>query len=402
MTDRLDGADARPIDRWITEHRSELVSMRRYLHAHPEVSGEEYETTQYLRERLTHLGLEPRVLADGTGLVCDLVVGDGGSAGIVALRADIDALPMDDEKDVPYRSVNPGVAHACGHDVHTTIVMGAGWALGAVLGDLGMDGRVRLIFQSAEERLPGGAQEIIAQGGLDDVSRIFGLHCDPTIEVGQVGLKSGAITSAADRLRITLRGPGGHTARPAETVDLVRAAAHVAIELPDQVRSALDTSDITLVFGHLHAGDIPNVIPTHAVLEGTLRTTDQAIWERAHAVVPRAVADVVGPTGAEHDLEYTRGVPAIVNNDSATSVVRRAATGLLGAEAVVPASQSFGADDFAWYLQQVPGTYFRLGTTTPGHHAAHDLHAGEFDVDEDCIAVGVSLLVATTLEALRG
>jgi amidohydrolase len=390
----------RSFDHWLGAHGRELIDLRQWLHANPETSGEELATTQHLAEQLEKLGLSPRVLADGTGLVCD-VVGRDADGPTVALRADIDALPLQDEKDVPYRSRRDGVVHACGHDVHATIVLGAGWALSEALHERDIEGRVRLIFQSAEERMPGGAQEVIDQGGLDGVRCILGLHCDPTVEVGRIGLRSGAITSAADRFRVELTGPGGHTARPGETVDLVAAAARLATELPALVARELDSESVTLVFGRLSAGEVANAIPTHAVLEGTVRTPEPQVWQRTVEVVPPAIRAIVEPTGAGVTIDYTRGVPAIINDEAVTTMISAVAVKTLGPRAVVEASQSFGADDFAWYLQQVPGTYLRLGTTTPGTTPAHDLHAGAFDVDESCIAVGVRLLTAAALEALR-
>jgi amidohydrolase len=250
---------------WVTAfldaHRAELVAFRRHLHAHPELSYQERATTDLIAQRLQVAGLEPTLLPNECGLVCDIGVGNGP---VVALRADIDALAMDDEKDVPYRSQQPGVAHACGHDVHTTIVLGAGLALADRLQFPGA-GRVRLIFEPAEESLPGGAVEVIDAGGLRDVVAIYGLHCDPKVEVGRVAVREGALTSATDMVLLDLHGPGGHTARPQLTVDLVRAASRVALELPELVSKRLASKgDVLLVFGALRAGDAVNVIPSHA------------------------------------------------------------------------------------------------------------------------------------------
>src|SRR5664280_1220516 len=206
-----------------------LVAGRRYLHAQPELGHAEHRTTELVRNRLASAGLTPKVLSGGTGLLCDIGIGDGP---LVALRADLDALPLADEKDVPYRSTVPGVCHACGHDVHTTVLLGAGLAL-AHLADAGwLPGRVRLIFQPAEELTPGGAVDVVEADGLDGVQRIFALHCDPRTDAGQAGLRSGPITAAADRFQVRLRGPGGHTSRPHLTADLVYALAKVVTEVP--------------------------------------------------------------------------------------------------------------------------------------------------------------------------
>lgn len=386
------------IDEFIEAHEEELVAFRRELHAHPERSGEERETTARVAERLRISGLAPRVLKGGIGLFCDIPSGRDGP--IVALRADLDALAMDDEKEVPYRSQVAGVAHACGHDVHTTVVLGAGLALSKLLAADGAPaGTVRLIFQPAEESLPGGALDVIAEGGLDGAGWIFGLHCDPKLDVGRIGTRAGAITSAADLLEIDLHGPGGHTARPQLTVDLVAVAGRLAAELPVALRER--SPALSLVFGAMHAGDAANVIPTTAHLRGTLRTADRDAWEDAPSALTETLHNLVEPTGATFELAHHRGVPPVVNELTATELIAIAASHVLGAGGVVETEQSAGGDDFAWYLEKVRGSYARLGVHDPASDGARlDLHAGTFDVDERAIAVGVRVLVQTALEAL--
>ena len=388
------------LDDFLATHLEELVAFRRHLHAHPELSGEEHETTALVASRLQVAGLEPTVLATGTGLRCDVGPGTDPSAPLVALRADLDALAMDDENEVPYRSQVPGVAHACGHDVHTTVVLGAGLALARALAEPGgPTGRVRLLFQPAEESAPGGALDVIADGGLADVGAVFGLHCDPRLDRGLLGVRPGAITSAADLVEITLHGPGGHTARPERTVDLVAVAAEIARDLPRRVRAQGDA--LGLVFGSLHTGHAANVIPTTAVLRGTIRTPDRDAWGRAPVVLADALDELVRPTGARAEIEHDRGVPPVVNDPRMTEVLASAARAVLGAEAVVATEQSAGGDDFAWYLEQVPGSYARLGVHDPDRDGPRlDLHAGTFDVDEGAIAVGIRVLVAAAVGAM--
>jgi amidohydrolase len=244
-------------DRFLEGHRAELIAFRRHLHAHPELSYDERDTTDLIAQRLEVAGLEPVLLPNECGLLCEIGSGRGP---VVALRADIDALAMDDEKDVAYRSQRPGVAHACGHDVHTTIVLGAGLALQELLA--GHDGRVRLIFEPAEESLPGGSVEVIDAGGLDSVAAIFGLHCDPKIDVGHVAVRSGPLTSATDMVLLDLHGPGGHTARPQLTVDLVQVAAHVALRFPEAGEGRLRAeAEALLGSGALRAADASAAIP---------------------------------------------------------------------------------------------------------------------------------------------
>jgi amidohydrolase len=391
---------AAEVDRVVGEHVGELVALRRQLHAHPEVSSAEVQTTRTVAERLRVAGLKPTLLERGTGLVCDVV----GSAPLplVALRADIDALAMDDHTTTDYRSQVPGVAHACGHDAHTAIVVGAGIVLARLLPGSGIPGSVRLVFEPAEETVPGGAVDVIAEGWFADVSSVYGLHCDPKLDSGYVGLRAGAITSATDKVTLELQGPGGHTARPHLTVDLVAEAARVALELPAALsRLAGSHGRVTLVWGSLRTGDAPNVIPSRAVLTGTLRTPDHAVWDAAPRLIERAVTEVMAGSGATWDLRHDRGVPAVVNDEAHTELMTRVVRSVLGEHAAVDTDQSLGGDSFAWFLQEVPGSYARLGVRDPeASGAGFDLHASTFDVDERAIAHGVRVLVLSALSAL--
>ena len=386
-----------PLADWLDEHGDGLIAVRRNIHAHPELSGEEYATTELVAERLEVAGLTTTRLSSGTGLICDLDGAEIPSLPRIALRGDLDALGMDDEKDVPYRSQVPGVSHACGHDVHTTIVLGVGlfYARHPEL----IPGPIRLIFQPAEERVPGGALDVLADDGLGGIGAIFGFHCDPKLDVGLIGLKSGPISSAADMARIVLSGPGGHTARPDETVDMVTLAARIVHELPVRVDRACGGSDgdqkVRLVFGALHSGDAANVVPAHAELRASVRTPELHIWESLSDVVRTELEAIVAGTGAELELDYTHGVPPVVNDAEVVDLIRGAADTELGAAAITPAIQSWGGDDFAWFTREVPGAYVRLGVHDPASNGPKlDLHAGRFDADERSIDVGVRLAVA--------
>ena len=381
-------------DPWLEQHGDELVALRRDLHAHPELGWQEQRTTQLLVDRLEQAGLSPKVLQRGTGLVCEIGDGDGP---VVGLRADIDALPLQDEKDVPYRSRVPSVCHACGHDVHTAVVLGAGLALARAP----LAGRVRLIFQPAEELMPGGAQEVIGQSAADGLDAIFALHCDPSLEVGRIGLKTGAITSASDAVAVRLSGPGGHTSRPYNTVDLVHVLATVATGLPEALSRLVDPrAGLCLVWGHVSAGVASNAIPREGTLRGTLRVLDKGAWENAPQLVRRVVEGLVAPYGAVADVTYERGVPPVVNAVSATALLSAGARAALGPSAVVPTLQSLGGEDFGWYLDHTSGAMGRLGVRPPGSERPHDLHQGSFDVDEQAIGVGVRVLVEAARTAL--
>ncbi|MFF9484540.1 M20 family metallopeptidase [Streptomyces sp. NPDC014676] len=386
--------------------RAELVAFRRDLHMHPELGHQEFRTTAAIKERLEQAGLKPRVLSGGTGLICDIGTDDeaGTDSAMLALRADIDGLPIPDMKaDCPYRSTVPDRAHACGHDVHTTVVLGTGLVL-AELHRQGLLPRpVRLIFQPAEEVLPGGAAEVVEDGGLDGVGRILAVHCDPRVDAGKIGLREGAITSACDRLEIALDGPGGHTARPHLTTDLVTAAARVVTDVPALVGRRVDSrSGLAVTWGRVESGHAPNVIPQHAELSGTVRCLDLETWRQAPDVVVAAIDEVANLHRAKSEITYVRGVPPVVNEAGATELLRDAMIARRGADSVEGTEQSLGGEDFSWYLERVPGAMARLGVRPPGERTVRDLHQGDFDVDEHAITVGVELFTgAALLDALR-
>ncbi|CAM5730473.1 Amidohydrolase OS=Streptomyces alboniger OX=132473 GN=CP975_21890 PE=4 SV=1 [Streptomyces alboniger] len=378
--------------------RAELVAFRRDLHMHPELGNQEFRTTAAIKERLERAGLEPRVLAVGTGLVCDIGESDGGTP-MLALRADIDGLPIPDMKtECAYRSTVPDRAHACGHDVHTTVVLGAGLVL-AELNRQGLLPRpVRLIFQPAEEVLPGGAADAIDCGVLEGVGRMIAVHCDPRVDAGLIGLREGAITSACDRLEIALDGPGGHTARPHLTTDLVTAAARVVTDVPALVGRRVDTrAGLAVTWGRIESGHAPNVIPQHAELSGTVRCLDIDAWRQAPDIVVAAIDEVANLHRAKSEINYIRGVPPVVNDSEVTALLRDAMTARRGADSVESTEQSLGGEDFSWYLQHVPGAMARLGVRTPGERTVRDLHQGDFDADESAITVGVELFTAAAL-----
>ncbi|MER6077476.1 M20 family metallopeptidase [Streptomyces sp. NPDC001833] len=380
------------------ELHAELVAFRRDLHMHPELGNQEFRTTAAIKERLEKAGLRPRVLPAGTGLVCDIgPVGDG--LPVLALRADIDALPIPDMKtECSYRSTVPDRAHACGHDVHTTVVLGAGLVL-AELHERGQLPRpVRLLFQPAEEVLPGGAADAIEAGVLDGVGRIIAVHCDPRVDVGRIGLRTGAITSACDRVEVALDGPGGHTARPHLTTDLVTAAARVAVDVPALIGRRVDSrSGLAVTWGRIECGHAPNVIPQHAELSGTVRCLDLEAWRQAPDVVHAAIDEVATMHRAKSEINYVRGVPPVVNDPVITELLRDAMTARRGTESIETTEQSLGGEDFSWYLEHVPGALARLGVRTPGERTVRDLHQGDFDADERAITVGVELFTAAAL-----
>ena len=378
-----------------------LIAIRRDIHAHPEVGHHEHRTTALIVDQLERAGLVVKVLPVGTGAYCDVLPGGfDDSAGLVGLRADIDALPIPDGKNVDYASRNPGVCHACGHDVHTAILLGVGLVLSR-LRDLDLLTRgVRLIFQPAEETSPGGALDAIEGGVLHDLTEIYALHCDPRTDVGKVALKVGPITSAVDQVNIKLSGIGGHTSRPQLTQDVIGALGALATMTQLLLSRRIDPrSGVSLRWGSMHSGSVANAIPRTGEIVGTLRALDAAGWQLAKQLIPELAAEIVRPFGAEVDVAVTDGVPPAVNHARGVRRLTRATEKMIGPDAVTATEQSLGGEDFSWMLQQVPGALARLGVRTPGK-ICPDIHQPTFVVDEGCISVGLKVLaeVATTFE----
>lgn len=381
---------------WLEPLLPELIEFRRDLHAHPELSFKEFRTTDRLVARLEAAGLTPRRL-EGTGVVVD--VGEGPIA--TALRGDIDALPIIEETGLPFASTNHGVTHACGHDVHTTTMLGVALVLHAMHQSEPLGGSVRIIFQPAEETMPGGALSCIAQGVLDGVPRIMALHCDPKIDVGHIGTRIGAITSASDTIKIELTGRGGHTSRPHLTEDLVFALAQIAVNVPAVLSRRIDVrSAVSVVWGQISAGSAPNAIPANGYMAGTMRCLDRDAWHGAGELLDAVVQQVAAPYGVDVHLEHTRGVPPVVNSEHETALIEAAARAEMGENAVVLTPQSMGGEDFAWFLADVPGAMMRLGTRTPGGEE-YDLHRGDYILDERALGYGIRVLAGAALRTIR-
>ena len=372
----------------------ELVELRRDLHAHPELSWHEERTTGLVSKRLAEAGLVPQQLGS-TGLIVEI----GENAGpVVGLRADLDALPVEDLTTDPWRSTIDGVAHACGHDVHTTGLVGAGLALQAVAADL--PGRVRLVFQPAEEIMPGGALMSIRAGAVENVHRMFGLHCDPGLDVGQLGLREGPLTGAADSLDVRLTGKGGHTSRPHLTEDLTFALGKLVTELPAVLSRRLDPrAGVSVVWGLVRSGSAMNVIPAVGRAAGTVRMLDAVAWADAEHLVRETVSQIVEPYGVTPEVIYVRGVPPVINDHVSTVLLGRAIEGVVGEAGHVSTTQSLGGEDFAWFLEHVPGAMARLGTRSPGG-PTYDLHQGDLRVDEGAVPIAAKVLAGAAVQAL--
>ncbi|TLP76886.1 amidohydrolase [Nesterenkonia sphaerica] len=375
---------------------SELIAFRRDIHAHPELSWKEKRTTSTIAAHLRQVGLDPQLLPETTGCYVDIGPLDAPIAA--AFRGDIDALPIAESTGLDYASRNPGVAHSCGHDLHTTVMLGLAWTLQrmhtalAAASPHGLNSRIRIIFQPAEEHFPGGAQEVVRQGLLRGVPRIFALHADPKLTVGSVGTRIGPITSASDLVQVNVSGRGGHTSRPHLTEDVIGALSHIATTVPAILARRIDVrSGVSLVWGHISAGNAANAIPALGSLHGTMRILDADAWKEAGGVLTEVVEQAASAYGVSVTLNHVRGVPPVVNDEDATGIIDRAVKRALGEAGLTLAEQSMGGEDFGWMTQEVPGSMFRLGTMTPGGEL-YDLHRGDYMPDERAIGVGVRVM----------
>ena len=348
-------------DDWVERMMGTLVQFRREVHANPELSFREVVTTERLMNRLREAGMNP-IACEGTG--CYVDIGDGPFAA--ALRADIDALPIVEQTELPYSSTVPGVMHACGHDIHQTVMLGVALALHELNEKTPLGRSIRILFQPAEEQLPGGAVQMISQGLLKDVPRAFALHCDPKVDLGQIGTRIGAITSASDTVKIHLSGHGGHTSRPHLTEDLIYAMSQIAVQVPAVLTRRTDVrSGVLVAWGQVSAGVAPNAIPAEGYLAGTMRCLDVEVWRQAGNLLDEVIEQVAVPFGVDARVEHIRGVPPVVNTDLETTMLENAARAELGEDSIVLVEQSMGGEDFAWMLQEVPGSMFRLAPAPP-------------------------------------
>ena len=389
------------LDAVIDAGAGQLVQLRRHLHMHPEPSGEELQTSLHLYQLLSAEDLPVRMGPEGCGVVAE---SRGQAARRIALRADIDALRIQDEKPVEYRSTEPEVMHACGHDVHAAAVFGAIVALDQLerAGRLPWPVAWRGVFQPAEET-SAGARAMIGAGAVDGVDAIVSLHVDPTRPAGTIGVRPGVFTASCDAIQITIHGRGGHAARPHESVDPIAAAAQLISTLYQFIPRATDSQDAVVVsFGQIHGGQNANVIPEQVTLAGTVRTLDRMVRERTKANIRTLADGIERITGTRIELHLVVDIPSVDNDPALTQLVAGVARELLGSEHVVSmARPSMGSEDFAAYLEHVPGTMFRLGCAGerlpwPG------LHTSVFDVDERCLVVGAKILARSVVEWFQG
>ena len=386
------------LDAAVDELAERMIALRRHLHAHPEPSGEELQTSLRLYQAFDEAGLAVRMGPEGCGVVVDSR--NQTAQRRMAVRADIDALRIQDQKQAPYRSTVPEVMHACGHDVHTAAVFGALTALDRLECDRRLPWPVtwRGIFQPSEET-SAGARAMVAAGAMRGVEAVISMHVDPTRPAGTVGLRPGVFTASCDEIRVTVLGRGGHAARPHEANDPIAAAAELISTLYQFVPRATDSQDAVVVsFGRIHGGQNSNVIPEQVVLEGTVRTLDRQVREKTMTYIRTLADGIERVTGTRLEVSFETGIPSVYNDAGLTQLVRDVATQLLGNDRVVAMRRpSMGSEDFAAYLELAPGTMFRLGAAGDGGNWP-GLHTPTFDVDERCLAVGAKILARTAVE----
>jgi amidohydrolase len=388
------------IKRLAAEYAADTVALRRHLHAHPELSFEETNTAAFVTRELEKLGLQPQPIA-GTGVVALIEGRPGGPT--IALRADMDALPIHELNEVDYRSTRPGVMHACGHDVHTASLLGAARILTALKNEL--PGSIKLMFQPGEEKLPGGASLMIKEGVLENPrpQSVLGQHVFPQLPAGQIGIRSGRYMASTDELYLTVRGRGGHGAMPEQNLDPVLVAAHIIVAAQQIVsRRASPKLPSVLSFGKVVANGATNVIPNEVYIEGTFRTLNEEWRNEAHGHLRRLCEGLAESMGASCELEIRRGYPYLENEPALTARIRAAAEAYLGVENVVELDQWMAAEDFAYYSQVAPACFYRLGTRAADGRFAASVHTPVFDIDEAALATGPGLMAWLAVQELAG
>ena len=373
------------------EYAPGFISVRHHLHANPELSYQEFETSKFVQQKLNEFKIPFEIKAT-TGVV-GLIKGKNPAKKIVALRADMDALPIKEENDVDYKSKHDGIMHACGHDVHTTCLLGAAKILNELRNE--WEGTIKLIFQPGEERNPGGASIMIKDGVLENPKprAIFALHVNPQLETGKLSFRGGRVMASADELYFTIKGKGGHAASPHTTVDPILIASHLIIGLQQVIsrnKNPFDSSvlSITSVIG----GTTTNVIPDEVKLMGTFRAMNEEWRSKAHGLIERTAKELVSSMGGEVDVHIDKGYPAVFNDENLNASARSLAEEFMGKENVEETEMRMGAEDFGYYSQLIPGCFYRLGTGNKEKGITAGVHTPRFNIDENAIEVGVGMM----------
>jgi hippurate hydrolase len=373
------------------QYAPEFIEVRHHLHANPELSYQEFETSKFVQKKLDDIGVSYEIKAT-TGVI-GLIKGNNPDKRIIALRADMDALPIKEENEVPYKSKNDGVMHACGHDVHTTVLLGAARILNETKKD--WEGTVKLIFQPGEEKNPGGASILIKEGVLENPkpSAIFGLHVHPGLQVGKMSFRGGKVMASADELYITVKGKGGHAASPHLCIDPILIASHLIISLQQIVsRNNNPHNPTVLSITSIQGGTTTNVIPNEVKLKGTFRAMNEEWRFKAHDLIRKMCTDLVSSMGGQVDLLIDVGYPSVYNNEALNELTVQKAIDFIGKENVEETEKRMGAEDFGYYSQQIPGCFFRLGVMNKAKGITSGVHTPTFNIDESAIETGIAMM----------
>ena len=373
------------------KYAPEFIEVRHHLHAHPELSYQEFETSEFIQQKLKEFGIPFEVKAT-TGVV-GLLKGKNADDRIIALRADMDALPIKEENKIAYRSKREGLMHACGHDVHTSCLLGAAKILNELKNE--WRGTIKLIFQPGEEKNPGGASILIKEGVLDNPrpEAIFGLHVNPQLEIGKLSFRNGQVMASADELYFTIKGKGGHAASPQTCIDPILIASHLIISLQQVIsrnRNPFDPSVLSITA--IHGGTTTNVIPDEVKLMGTFRAMNEEWREKAHELIERTAKELVHSMGGEVELNIDKGYPVVFNNEQLNEKARSLANEFMGADNVEETEMRMGAEDFGYYSQIIPGCFYRLGTGNKAKGITSGVHTPTFNIDENAIEIGMGMM----------
>ncbi len=373
------------------QYATEFIEIRRHLHARPELSYQEFETSKFVQQKLQEFGIPFEIKAT-TGVV-GLIEGKNPGSRTIALRADMDALPIQEENEVPYKSQHAGIMHACGHDVHTTCLLGAAKILHQLKQE--WEGTVKLIFQPGEEKNPGGASLLIKEGVLHDPapSAIFGLHVHPGLPVGKLSFRSGKVMASADELYITVKGKGGHAASPHLCIDPILIASHLIVSLQQVVsRNNNPHNPTVLSITAFNGGSTTNVIPNEVKLKGTFRAMDEEWRFKAHELIRANATNLVKSMGGEIDLHIDVGYPSVYNNEALNELAKEKAERFIGRDNVEETEKRMGAEDFGYYSQQIPGCFYRLGVMNTAKGITAGVHTPTFNIDESAIEIGMGMM----------
>ena len=384
------------IEKRVKELEGFLIDVRRHLHHNPELSRQEYQTTDYLASILEKEGIKVTRWEDCTGLIVEVKGRQSSTA--IGLRAEIDGIGVEDNKKVPYTSRVPNVMHACGHDVHSTIVLGTAIVCNRLKEHI--TGSIRFIFQPAEEVVPGGSLDMIRKNAMEGLNAIIGFHCDPFLEVGKIGLKEGPLTAGADLFDIEIIGKSGHTARPHQGKDTILCAAKIIDSLHTLVDREIDPREaFVLTIGQVHGGHSPNAIPERAVMSGTVRMLNGKTQQRMPGLIERVIRGITDSMGTSYNFDYHKGSPPVNNDIGLIRLIGEITIKTFSEDSIVRIEQSMGGEDFSWYLEHAPGALVRIGATEDGRGPS--LHSNIFDVDEKMIPFGIKLFSQVTAAYLE-